>query len=62
MSALAVDMGAPFREIGRRRDGMPGVDGREPFEQRPDDLAEVASDWRDPVSGRRIEELLRVLD
>ena len=25
-------------------------------------LAEVASDWRDPVSGRRIEELLRVLD
>ena len=24
-------------------------------------LAEIASDWRDPVSGRRIEELLRVL-
>ena len=25
-------------------------------------LAEIAADWRDPVSGRRIEELLRVLD
>ena len=25
-------------------------------------LAEIASDWRDPVSGRRIEELLRQLD
>ena len=25
-------------------------------------LAEIASDWRDPVSGRTIEELLRVLD
>jgi len=24
-------------------------------------LAEIAADWRDPVSGRRIEELLRVL-
>ena len=25
-------------------------------------LAEIASDWRDPVSGRTVEELLRVLD
>ena len=25
-------------------------------------LAEVAADWRDPVSGRRVEELLRQLD
>ena len=25
-------------------------------------LAEIASDWRDPVSGRTVEELLRILD
>ena len=25
-------------------------------------LAEIAADWRDPVSGRRVEELLRQLD
>jgi len=24
-------------------------------------LAEIASDWRDPVTGRTVEELLRVL-
>ena len=25
-------------------------------------LAEIAADWRDPVSGRRVEELLRLLE